>query len=302
MVRGKHVGVRRVHRSLTPSPALPPPRRRMIRRRRADRITARMARNLGRRARHTLAGARRRRADAAAIPRGRRVNLRRRKTYSRWRRSSMGALRAIDEHVRRACRAVALTPSHQRTHLLRSDDTNYPDVGDVVTVHYTITLADDESAVVEDSRRREPGFPFTFKLGSNRCIPGWDWALTRMSQGQRCVFTVPPDYAYGAHGQPPLIPANAALTCDVELVSVGPVRARCACNRAPLLLAALLSLSIPCCLRARLSARPPDVPIPLLPRGRSPAASVPRLRTRRAATATAPRSVFVPHEYFARGG
>jgi|TARA_B110000208_G_scaffold168166_1_gene208119 FKBP-type peptidyl-prolyl cis-trans isomerase len=106
------------------------------------------------------------------------------------------------------------------------DDTNYPEVGDEVTVHYVITLADDPDIIVEDSRRRGPGFPFTFKLGSNRCMPGWDWALARMSQGQRCVFTVPADYAYGEDGHPPLIPSDSALMCDVELVHVGQPKRR----------------------------------------------------------------------------
>jgi len=87
--------------------------------------------------------------------------------------------------------------------------------GDLVSVHYTGWLEDgtefDSSA---------GGDPFQFTLGQGQVISGWDQAVTGMQVGGQRRLTIPPELAYGAAGYPPIIPANATLTFEVELLSI----------------------------------------------------------------------------------
>ena len=67
---------------------------------------------------------------------------------------------------------------------------------------------------------RDRGKPFEFKIGQGNVIKGWDEGVAQMSKGQRAKLTCSPDYAYGARGFPPVIPANATLIFDVELINM----------------------------------------------------------------------------------
>ena len=87
-------------------------------------------------------------------------------------------------------------------------------VGDKLVVHYKGTLADG-GAVFDDSRER--GHAFTFALGCNKVIRGWDEALVGATKGARFTVRIPSADAYGPKGAPPRIPPNADLNFDVEL-------------------------------------------------------------------------------------
>lgn len=89
-------------------------------------------------------------------------------------------------------------------------------VGDTVAVHYTGTLED--GTKFDSSVDR--GEPLEFTLGQGRVIPGWEEGIQGMQVGGKRKLTVPPDLGYGASGYPPVIPANATLIFDVELVSI----------------------------------------------------------------------------------
>ena len=67
---------------------------------------------------------------------------------------------------------------------------------------------------------RDRGKRFEFKIGQGNVIKGWDEGVAQMSKGQRAKLTCSPDYAYGARGFPPVIPANATLIFDVELINM----------------------------------------------------------------------------------
>lgn len=83
-------------------------------------------------------------------------------------------------------------------------------------VHYVGTLADGK--VFDSSRSR--GRPFRFKIGKQEVIRGWEEGVAQMSVGQRAKLVCSPDYAYGCKGHPGIIPPNATLTFDVELLGL----------------------------------------------------------------------------------
>ena len=56
------------------------------------------------------------------------------------------------------------------------------------------------------------------QIGVGQVIKGWEEGVATMSKGERAKLTCSPDYAYGAKGYPPVIPANSTLVFDVELI------------------------------------------------------------------------------------
>ncbi len=89
--------------------------------------------------------------------------------------------------------------------------------GNTVSVNYLGTLATNGRKFDSSYDRNEP---FTFKLGSGQVIEGWEKGIVGMKEGGKRILTIPPDKAYGPSGYPPVIPANATLKFEVELVEV----------------------------------------------------------------------------------
>ena len=89
-------------------------------------------------------------------------------------------------------------------------------VGKMVRVHYTGTL---ENGQKFDSSR-DRGQPIEFPLGQGHVIAGWDEGIAQLRVGDRAKLTIPGHLAYGAAGIPGVIPPDATLVFDVELVGV----------------------------------------------------------------------------------
>lgn len=95
--------------------------------------------------------------------------------------------------------------------------------GSTAVVHYTGWLYD---PAAPDAKGRkfdssvDRGQPFSFPLGAGRVIRGWDEGVAGMKVGGKRRLVIPPEYGYGARGAGNVIPPNATLVFDVELLGI----------------------------------------------------------------------------------
>ncbi len=89
--------------------------------------------------------------------------------------------------------------------------------GQFVSVHYSGWLTN--GAMFDSSVERSE--PFDFRLGAGQVIPGWDQGVAGMQIGGKRKLTIPPELAYGARGAGGVIPPNATLVFEVELLRIG---------------------------------------------------------------------------------
>jgi FKBP-type peptidyl-prolyl cis-trans isomerase FkpA len=95
--------------------------------------------------------------------------------------------------------------------------------GNHVTVHYTGWLYDADAPRqrgVKFDSSKDRGDPFDFPLGGGRVIRGWDEGVQGMQVGGTRVLTIPPELGYGARGAGGVIPPDATLVFEVELLAV----------------------------------------------------------------------------------
>lgn len=94
-----------------------------------------------------------------------------------------------------------------------------PVANDLLKVHYSLHLNSFDTAPVDSSRSR--GRPFSFRYATGAVIRGWDLGLAGMRAGGKRRIVIPPALGYGARGAGRVIPPDATLYFEVELLKVG---------------------------------------------------------------------------------
>lgn len=92
--------------------------------------------------------------------------------------------------------------------------------GHKVSVHYTGWLDQNGAKGKKFDSSLDRGQPFQFTLGAHQVIAGWDLGVAGMKVGGKRTLVIPPDLGYGARGAGGVIPPNATLIFDVELLGV----------------------------------------------------------------------------------
>ena len=127
-----------------------------------------------------------------------------------------------------------MTPTGLKYQDIKEGDGPSPKNGQTCVVHYTGWLYDPSAAdghgtgwLWEDGAKGKKfdssvdrGQPFEFSLGMGRVIKGWDQGVSTMKVGGKRLLLVPPQLGYGARGAGSVIPANATLLFEVELLGV----------------------------------------------------------------------------------
>ncbi len=105
---------------------------------------------------------------------------------------------------------------NMKVEILKEGSGEASKIGDKVTVDYVGTLTD--GTKFDSSIDR--GTPFSFVLGENRVIQGWELGLLGMQVGEKIRLTIPPELAYGSQGVSGAIPPNATLIFEIDLLKI----------------------------------------------------------------------------------
>lgn len=88
--------------------------------------------------------------------------------------------------------------------------------GDMVSLIYAGRFLN--GTIFDQNTNRE--HPFSFRVGRNQVIDGWDQFMQQMRKGERCIVIIPPELGYGMRGSPPRIPRDSTLVFLIELLDI----------------------------------------------------------------------------------
>ncbi len=126
------------------------------------------------------------------------------------------AKKEIEQAMEEVSKGFEVTKSGLRYQISKKGTGAKAEKGKTVSVHYTGQLIDGK--IFDSSRQRNQ--PIDFVLGIGQVIPGWDEGIQLLNVGDKARFVIPPDLAYGSSGAGGVIPPNAPLIFDVELIKV----------------------------------------------------------------------------------
>ncbi len=95
-----------------------------------------------------------------------------------------------------------------------------PKSGDTCVMHYTGWLYDNGTKGAKFDSSVDRGQPFAFTIGVGQVIKGWDEGVSSMKVGGKRTLIIPPELGYGARGAGRVIPPNATLLFEVELLGI----------------------------------------------------------------------------------
>jgi peptidylprolyl isomerase len=112
------------------------------------------------------------------------------------------------------------TPSGLQYEDTKPGEGSSPTTGQTCVMHYTGWLWKDGAKGAKFDSSVDRGRPFEFQIGQGMVIKGWDEGVATMKIGGKRTLVIPPELGYGARGAGGVIPANATLLFEVELLGV----------------------------------------------------------------------------------
>lgn len=131
-----------------------------------------------------------------------------------------GAAVVLQPNVAQAQETTVTTPSGLKIEDTKVGEGASPATGQTCVMHYTGWLYENGQKGRKFDSSLDRGEPFEFPIGTGRVIKGWDEGVASMKVGGKRTLIIPPELGYGARGAGGVIPPNATLIFDVELLGV----------------------------------------------------------------------------------
>jgi peptidylprolyl isomerase len=123
-------------------------------------------------------------------------------------------------HPAAAQENIVTTPSGLKIEDTKVGEGASPSTGQICVMHYTGWLYENGQKGRKFDSSLDRGQPFEFPIGMGRVIKGWDEGVASMKIGGKRTLIIPPELGYGARGAGGVIPLNATLIFDVELLGI----------------------------------------------------------------------------------